>query len=372
MRLAISHLVVLLAHISATAVAHPIIHQRSTPFRSLGGLTTLVNSFDNAHTYSHAPNKYFHESTFHSHYDGRFASAEVPAQERTWHLRLMLKAYTDTMEKIGIRTWIMHGCLLGWWWGGALMPWDKDLDFLVDESGIREMGEWWNMTVHHFSAKELGLDGGGTTEEGGRRSEEWIRRGQHNHNPAVEDEATRLKREAWEKQVRKKGKKYMLEVNPNYTNTSTSDTYNFIDARWIDVSNGLYIDITALHIAPTTTTSPSYPQSSPDTDTDTDTDPSSTQLYTKDTHAYLSTQLFPLRRTSLEGVPINVPYAYEELLLEEYGDEALTESWYNGFAFQGGAWVQREAREEERKWFFERWGQERGRRAGSGRIAFGW
>ena len=352
MRLAISLVVVVvvvLAQISAI-VALPI-HRRSTPFRSLRGLTTLVNSFSNTHTYAHAPNKYFYESTFHSHYDGRFASAEVPAQERTWHLRLMLKAYMDTMEKIGIQTWIMHGCLLGWWWGGALMPWDKDLDFLVEESGIREMGEWWNMTVHHFSARELGLDGTAT----------------HGHQAATaavaEDEST------WAAQVRKTGKKYLLEVNPNYTNTSTTDTYNLIDARWIDVSNGLYIDITALHVAPTL--DPSSPTTTTTTTTTPDIDPP-IQLYTKDTHAYLSTQIFPLRRTSLEGVAIQVPYAYEELLREEYGDEALTESWYNGYAFEGGVWVQREVKDKERAYFLSKWGESRGRRAGTGRISLGW
>ncbi|KAI1563645.1 LicD domain containing protein [Pyrenophora tritici-repentis] len=324
MRLAISPLLVAVAYLisappSTLVSALPIPHnhhhhsRRSTPFRSLRGLTTLVNSFSNAHTYAqHAPNKYFHESTFHSHYDGRFASAEVPALERTWHLRLMLKAYTDTMERIGIQTWIMHGCLLGWWWGGTLMPWDKDLDFLVEEGGIAELGSWWNMTE----------------EEEGRRGD-WIRRGRYKDDSRKEDEGTRQKRETWEAQVRKEGKKYLLEVNPNYTNTSTTDIYNFIDARWIDVSNGLYIDITALHIAPTqspdtspSSSSPSSPSPSPSTPS---TDDTPTQLYTKDTHAYTSTQLFPLRHTTLEGVPIKVPYAYEELLLEEYGDEALTE-----------------------------------------------
>ncbi|KAI1538494.1 LicD domain containing protein [Pyrenophora tritici-repentis] len=263
MRLAISPLLVAVAYLisappSTLVSALPIPHnhhhhsRRSTPFRSLRGLTTLVNSFSNAHTYAqHAPNKYFHESTFHSHYDGRFASAEVPALERTWHLRLMLKAYTDTMERIGIQTWIMHGCLLGWWWGGTLMPWDKDLDFLVEEGGIAELGSWWNMTVHEFNA------------------------------------------------------------------------------RWIDVSNGLYIDITALHIAPTQSPDTSPSSSSPSSPSPAPSTPSPaappTQLYPKDPHAYTSTQLFPLRHTTLEGVPIKVPYAYEELLLEEYGDEALTE-----------------------------------------------
>lgn len=39
---------------------------------------------------------------------------------------------------------------------------------------------------------------------------------------------------------------YMLEVNPKYTDPSYKDTLNVIDARWIDIETGLFIDITAV------------------------------------------------------------------------------------------------------------------------------
>ena len=39
---------------------------------------------------------------------------------------------------------------------------------------------------------------------------------------------------------------YMLEVNPKYTDPSYDDTLNVIDARWIDIETGLFIDITAV------------------------------------------------------------------------------------------------------------------------------
>ena len=39
---------------------------------------------------------------------------------------------------------------------------------------------------------------------------------------------------------------YLLEVNPNYVVRSTLDKLNVIDARWIDKSSGLFIDITAV------------------------------------------------------------------------------------------------------------------------------
>jgi hypothetical protein len=42
------------------------------------------------------------------------------------------------------------------------------------------------------------------------------------------------------------GRAYMLEINPNYVVKSEQDTMNKIDARWIDMSSGLFIDITAV------------------------------------------------------------------------------------------------------------------------------
>ena len=36
----------------------------------------------------------------------------------------------------------------------------------------------------------------------------------------------------------------MLEVNPHYVNREQSDNLNVIDARWIDTTSGLFIDIT--------------------------------------------------------------------------------------------------------------------------------
>ena len=41
-------------------------------------------------------------------------------------------------------------------------------------------------------------------------------------------------------------RKYLLEVNPKYTDDSYDDYLNVIDARWIDIQTGLFIDITAV------------------------------------------------------------------------------------------------------------------------------
>ena len=41
----------------------------------------------------------------------------------------------------------------------------------------------------------------------------------------------------------------MLEVNPHYVVREQSDKLNVIDARWIDMSSGLFIDITTARYA---------------------------------------------------------------------------------------------------------------------------
>jgi hypothetical protein len=276
-----------------SAPATTVLHRRSASFASVLGLTHLSNDFSNLESVSH-PTKFFHESTFSYHYDGRFASSGLPHEERLKHLRLMLRAYTSTMARIGVRTWLMHGCLLGWWWNGHIMPWDTDMDFMVDEVGMRELGGWWNMSVHDFT------DPDASPEDMSHRD--------------VRDDG---------------GKKYLLEVNPRYTNTSTKDRDNVIDARWIDTTTGLFIDITTLHTQPLS-------EDEHNEEEDEDKDPG---LYTKDKHAYSESQIFPLRTSTFEGLQISVPYAYEEVLLDEYSPKAITERWYRGWKFIGGEWL---------------------------------
>jgi hypothetical protein len=280
------------------------LHPRSASFPSVRGLTSLSRDFSTTEDFAH-PTKFFHESTFSQHYDGRFASAELPHHVRLLHLRLMLKAYTDTMERIHIQTWMMHGCLLGWWWNARIMPWDTDIDMLVDETGIQELGGWWNMSVHHFSAPDLAADDAAIREEG----------------PGVA---------LLHEDIIQGGKKYLLEVNPHYANISTRDKKNVIDARWIDTATGLFIDITTLHVQPRDRNAVLS-----------STEHDDVELFTKDQHAYSSSQMFPLRATTFEGIPVHIPYNYEGILLDEYGPRAITQRGYRGWRFDRGRleWV---------------------------------
>lgn len=42
------------------------------------------------------------------------------------------------------------------------------------------------------------------------------------------------------------GREYLLEVNPHYINREQTDSLNVIDARWIDMESGMFIDITTV------------------------------------------------------------------------------------------------------------------------------
>lgn len=111
----------------------------------------------------------------------------------------MVRAWLQTTAAEGIETWIAHGTLLGWWWAGGILPWDWDLDVQVTGDTLLHLGDNYNMTMHDYTS----ADGS-------------------------------VKRQ------------YLLDINPWSLERTRGDGMNIIDARWIDVRNGLFIDITGI------------------------------------------------------------------------------------------------------------------------------
>ena len=103
---------------------------------------------------------------------------------------------------------------------------------------------------------------------------------------------------------------YLLDVNPHSAERDHGDGFNIIDARWIDVHNGLFIDITGL--------SEAHPDVQPGT------------WSCKNLHQYKVTDLYPMRDTQYEGVIAKVPYAYDRILMEEYSEKALVLTEFEG------------------------------------------
>ncbi|KAK6450519.1 hypothetical protein FP744_10006769 [Trichoderma asperellum] len=202
--------------------------------------------------------KYFHESPYDVHYDARFTRAILEDPEQREAIKVLVQTYLATFRDLGVQTWLMHGTLLGWWWGKKVMPWDYDADVQITEADMYYLAAYHNMTVYYYKY-------GGMEE----------------------------------------GRYFQLEINPYFKHREQDDKSNVIDGRWIDMQNGLYIDITAARY-------------------DLDHEEGEGILYDKYGHEYRDTYVFPLRDTTFEGVPCKIPYRYQDMLQAEYGKNALT------------------------------------------------
>lgn len=106
-------------------------------------------------------------------------------------------------------------------------------------------------------------------------------------------------------------REFLLDVNPWIWERERGDGMNIIDARWIDVRNGLFIDITGL--------SETRPNDQPGV------------WNCKNYHYYRTTELYPMRETMFEGVMAKVPYEYDKILVDEYQEKALTVTEFEGY-----------------------------------------
>ncbi|PGH17148.1 hypothetical protein AJ79_01286 [Helicocarpus griseus UAMH5409] len=203
--------------------------------------------------------KYFHEpgnDDILGHYDTRFFKNVVSYEERTDTLLHMIRAYLNFFRENRLETWIAHGTLLGWWWNGKMLPWDWDVDTQVNTATLRRMANHFNQTICNYTSED------------------------------IPDQ-----------------RQYLLDVNPHARRRDRGQGQNIIDARWIDMRNGLYIDITGV--------SEINPETEPGI------------LQCKNFHKYKVSDLYPMRESMYEGVPAKIPYNYDEILFKEYGHSAL-------------------------------------------------
>jgi hypothetical protein len=213
--------------------------------------------------------KYFMESSFHPHYDARFATKQLSYSPRKEALSSLVTAFLNTMADLQIETWLAHGSLLGWWWNKRIQPWDSDIDMQMTIESLDWLAENANNTRYFYQTPRM--KGGGRT--------------------------------------------YLLEVNPHYVVAEwTLDPGNVIDARWIDTSTGLFIDLTAVRKLAGHPSGPNV-------------------LGCKDGHQFDEGYVFPLRETYFEGQKAMIPWAYEEILVAEYGEDALSNTVYEGHQF---------------------------------------
>ncbi|POR37825.1 Uncharacterized protein TPAR_01961, partial [Tolypocladium paradoxum] len=52
-----------------------------------------------------------------AHYDARFMVEPLDEAPHRAAIRVLIQTYLATCRELGVQTWLMHGSLLGWWWG---------------------------------------------------------------------------------------------------------------------------------------------------------------------------------------------------------------------------------------------------------------
>lgn len=162
------------------------------------------------YTRDEALKKYFNEAAISSepaingaHYDARFFNGgQYTNLERQTVLSRMLMSWVQLCQNVGLHTWIAHGALLSHSYNGLSFPWDDDIDVQIPYRDLMKLAELYNSSV------------------------------------IVEDATKGFGR-------------HYLDVSNSPTHRTLGNGLNRIDARFIDMSSGMFIDITAVAVSPT-------------------------------------------------------------------------------------------------------------------------
>jgi hypothetical protein len=196
--------------------------------------------------------KYFKESRGDDHRDARFYLKNINhitnVDARNAALTELFVEWSHFTQERNLTFWIAHGLLIGYYWSNDLLPWDQDLDVQV--------------TAHDL-----------------------LNAYSQYHN------------------IKYKGR-YLLDVNP-HSKYRLYQLDNVIDARFVDTSNGYYLDVTGV----------SY-------------NPKHGVFQCKSVHSYRYNALFPLRSGLFCGERVWVPRDVEGILIKEYGAKCLVNPVY--------------------------------------------
>jgi hypothetical protein len=202
---------------------------------------------------------YFHQAEFSHLQDARYADRKLSLAERNEHLVPLLQTFSTVMQDIGIDAFIMHDTLLGWHWERRIVHPNSSPKMMVSEQSLYFLAAYHNMSVHTFRIPSLNAS-----------------------------------------------KEYVLEINPHYQDGRVG-TANSVDARWIEMETGLFVEITTLRH-----------------NRDAEILGIKGAMMVKDGRHYEHSDVYPLKDAVFLGVGVKVPSAYLKILIDEYGVEIVT------------------------------------------------
>lgn len=211
-----------------------------------------------------------------------FFKRYISDRERQSVMHHIIRAWFQFAEVNGFASWINHGSLLGWAFNGLNMPWDTDIDVQMPIAQLDRLARNYNRTL----VMENPRYGNG---------------------------------------------RYWLEVAPTYIRQGNGRS--FIDARFVDIQSGLYIDISAL----------SHTEVPPPTDKNGKLvdNLSTMSVHCKNWNWHSLDELLPIRHTYFEGASVYIPKKVKEPLKHKYGAKALTNYHFHNHNYQSdiSLWV---------------------------------
>jgi hypothetical protein len=259
-----------------------------------------------------------HNKTLHisglSHYDLRFYHTKLSPISRVAILHRIARSWLNFTRQLKWKTWIAHGSLLGYYFNGLILPWDDDLDVQIS------MSSFWELLEHNGT---LVVDYQDDLNIG----------------------------------------KYLIDINPWFLQRDAYNPENKIDARYIDLESGLYIDITVLTVNENIQNlndlnqvelndakkleiskvfEPYYEQILTETEILEERVANSMNeslkqqdelISCKDYHFYKISELTPLIPSIFEGEIGLVPNNIKDLIVREYGRRSLYLLDFRGFNF---------------------------------------
>ncbi|KAI5951561.1 hypothetical protein KGF54_004635 [Candida jiufengensis] len=267
-------------------------------------------------SYNHQdPPKYFYEASLlksipdswqGEHYDWRFFNGiTLGNDEQAIILHRLIKNYLNFARNHGIVTWIAHGSLLSWYWNGMAFPWDTDIDVQVPIADLYKLGQYYNQTI----IVENVADHNGEFDGMGR---------------------------------------YFMDVGSSITHRTKGNGNNAIDARFIDLDTGLYIDITALALTDSNSPERYRIQTNYIEDENSSSSSSSSsksiknfgkvnkdlQLYNcRNEHFASYNEISPLRKSLVENQISYIPKNFLNMLNNEYNMNSIIKKFHRNFTY---------------------------------------
>ncbi|SCU86842.1 LAFA_0E03356g1_1 [Lachancea sp. 'fantastica'] len=162
-----------------------------------GSMNTLTMDLKKYFTEASLVTDYTHMG---HHFDSRFFRGAVQHGDMRSRLDAIVRAWLNFVHSNGLSSWLSHGTLYGWMYNGMAFPWDGDHDMQMPIVHLNMLAERFNQSL------------------------------------IIEDPETGNGR-------------FFLDVGNSITSRVHGNGNNNIDARFIDVDSGLYVDITGLSVS---------------------------------------------------------------------------------------------------------------------------